>query len=128
VHLPVPSKSRQAGDDLALVVGCPTSKELAISLGKPEGVTFPELERVGRLDIVMVVEEQRRRTFDEPLAVDDRRTRCLVQFGADPLVFEKLAHEGRRFDDTAPFGCDRWHGHETFECAPSVVHDVLGYL
>ncbi len=59
-------------EDLALVVRGAARVDLAVADGGLEGRRFPQLERIDGLNVVVSVEEHRRRAGRaEPLAVDD---------------------------------------------------------
>ena len=59
-------------EDLALVVGRAARVDLAVADGRFKRRRLPQLDRIDRLDVVVAVEEDRRRTFGaQPVAVDD---------------------------------------------------------
>ena len=63
----------QAAGDVPLVVADAAPVEFAAAQGWLEGRRLPQLQRLGRLDIVVVVEQQRFVAFALALAKDDRR-------------------------------------------------------
>ena len=44
---------------MAFIIADAAGKQLAVPQGRLKGGRFPQLERLGRLDIIMIVEEQR---------------------------------------------------------------------
>ena len=59
-------------EDLALVVGRAARVDLAVADGGLKRRRLPELDGIDRLDVVVAVEEDRRRAFGaEPVAIDD---------------------------------------------------------
>ena len=58
---------------VALVVGRATAVDAAVLDGRLERRRVPQVERIDRLDVVVGVDEDRRRAFGmQPVGVDDR--------------------------------------------------------
>ena len=90
-------------EDLALVVGGAARVDLAVADRRLEGRRLPQLDRIDGLDVVVAVEEDRRRPLRcQPVAVHDRVARRLDQpdvLHADAAQFIRrpfgaLAHVG----------------------------------
>ena len=90
-------------EDLALVVGGAARVDLAVADRGLERRRLPQVERIDRLDVVVAVEQDRRRALRrQPVAVDDRVARRLDQpdvLHADPAQFV-----GRPFGAAAHVG------------------------
>jgi len=63
----------EARRDAALVVCGAAGVELAVALGRLERRRVPQIQRAGRLHVVVIVEQQREGGAPVLLAVDDRR-------------------------------------------------------
>jgi hypothetical protein len=98
-RLPVPLDGEDAGDELPLVVGGAAGDEgAAPDLGRVR-VRFPELERLGRLDVVVVVDHQRPRPAPD-LAVDDRGAAGGVDdAGLDAAAAQQVGRRRRGLGD-----------------------------
>ena len=67
-------------EDLALVVGGAARVDLAVADRRLEGRRLPQVDRIDGLDVVVAVEEDRRRPLRcHPVAIDDRVARRLDQ-------------------------------------------------
>ena len=93
----------QVGEHLALVVGGPSGVEVAVADGRLERRREPGLQRLGRLDVVVAVDEQGRLARgSEPFGIDDRMPLGGDQLGFQPHCRQIVADEGR-----PPAGCRR---------------------
>ena len=107
----------QPGHKVALVVGGATAVQEPVAHGRFERRRRPFVERVGRLDVVVVVHQERPRAGT--LLADDRRRPSdhalggRVEAGAD----RALEHRARRLVDPALLG---GHGREADERAQLV--------
>lgn len=79
---------------LPLVVGGAAGVDAAITDGRLEGGRLPAIERIGRLHVVVTVDQGRRRSRGtRPFAVHDRMPGGLDQFRRQSRCFETFLHK-----------------------------------
>ena len=86
----------QMREHLALVVGGAAGVEVAVADGRLERGREPRLERLGRLDVVMAVDQDRRLAgCTQPLGIDDRVLLGFDQLGLEAHGRQVVADQGR---------------------------------
>ena len=84
-------------EHLPLIVGGSPGVEIPVADGRLERRREPWLERLGRLDIVVAVDQERRLARGtQPFGVDDRMPLRRDQLGFQPHGRQVVANEGRR--------------------------------
>ncbi len=97
----------EVNEELALVVGGAAREQLLVADGRLERWRRPLVERIDRLDVVVAVDEHRRRPRGaEPLAIDDRMAWRVDESRAfEPDGAHVLCHPlGAAADVTGVFG------------------------
>ena len=84
---------RQAGGQLSLVVSHPAGEQHPVADGGLEGRRGPFFQRFRRLDIIMVVEQQRARGAPAEAPDDDRVAGCLELLHLQAVLGEELRHQ-----------------------------------
>src|SRR5690625_855959 len=112
VAFPVKTQGCQAGDYLALVICRAAAVEVVAAPGEGPRVGRPGVQRLGRLHVVVVVEQDRGAVGVTALAVNDGCPARLVQFGADAFGFQQFTQLRGGLGDAAPFSRQAGYGHQ----------------
>ena len=106
----------QAGGDLALVVGSAPGVQFAIAHGGLKGRRVPQVKRVGRLHVIVIVKQERKRAAPLALAIDCRgRALDAESLCAEPGVVEQRLDQGSGLVYAHVLGTDARLATELFE-------------
>ena len=106
---------KQAGDELSFIVADAAPVELAVADFRLEGRAVPEFERLGRLDIVMVVDEQSLGAAAFALAENDRGAAGFHDLDGKTTFFKHLGDKSGTFTDAPVLGTDARLGDQAAE-------------
>jgi hypothetical protein len=84
----------QAGDDMSLVITYAAAVEFPVSQGRLEGRRLPQLQRLGRLDIIMVIDQKCPVGFAFSLSIDDRRATGIHDLDVKAAGLKHLRNQG----------------------------------
>ena len=88
----------ECSEEIPLIIGCPTGINPSIAYRRFKRWRLPEVEWIGRLDVIMAIEQcSRLGRIDQPLAIDNRITFCRQELDVGyPNVPQALRNPLRR--------------------------------